>query len=168
MILHSNNRQLIVRGTDGIGFQAALSHVEAQGQHVVVVTVSDEHRARLEKHTELFAQLLCQEYGLKLPQLLYFERRDNGVVQRDLSSRTPEPSASSRSGAGKPPATLFREERVQQYLGGAQLPTVVPSLPLSQIVTRMEQEVKAVLQQAKRFALGRSRRQQRHRLPRLG
>jgi len=169
LVIHSNNRQLVVRGTEGSCFQAALTHVEVEGKHIVVVTVSDENRPRLERNASQLTQLLRQKYKVENAHLVYFERGQNGAAaQVDPSALSLKQSTRHGKKAEKRSGKPLDDYELRQQLRGASLPSVATSPWLSRIVARTKQNTKAVLRGTKRFVSGYSQRSHRPRPPRPG
>ena len=149
MIIHSNNRQIVIRGADGIGFQAALSHVEGEGKHSVVITTTEAHRERLRQQATLIARLLCQQHRVKPAQLTYFEGGQRGeVFQVELTSRTPKRGKEPQGEETARPETKVQIKEIKKQMGSVSLPKVTSSAALAEIAAQITQEARQTVQES--------------------
>lgn len=158
MTVHSNNRQIVVRSASGEGFEAALSHVEQQGKHTVVIATTAKHQARLEEHAGLFARLLCRQHHVTPAQLTYFERSENGTLsQVELVSPVPTNAAQKERTVSPGKRVAASEATVEKKLGVADMPVVVPMVILTKIAVQMTREMGHAAQNIAKRMLGQER-----------
>ncbi len=141
MPIHSEDRQILIRGRDGVLFPAAVTHREKKGAHLIVVTTTEEHLPRLRDNAPAILELVARQHSVSFDRLRYFERGREGAVFEVNTSNVALSAARSAatSATSSAPQRLRRgvwcdETNLKKRLGKVRLPEINPALNLAQAV----------------------------------
>ena len=136
----------MIRGKDGVLFHAAVTHREKKGVHLVVLTSSTEHLARLRDNAPAIVGLLAQQHGVSGESIRDFARCQEGAIF-EVNTRIAAPLAAGT------PATARRgrwcdEAKLKKRLGKVRLPEINQALTMTQHALQMTQVVATSAQKA--------------------
>lgn len=136
MAIHSEDRQILIHGKDGVLFQASVTHVEKKGKHLVVLATADEHLPRLRDNAPGLLSLLTRQHGTSLDRLRYFERgRDGAIFEVNTRNVALSAALGNQASAQTVRRGVWRDEKMlMKRLGNVRLPQVNPTLSMTPAV----------------------------------